>query len=313
MSSAAAAAFADTAPSTPAAPAAAPAATPAAAAAPAPIPAGAASAPAANAAQWFDSFSNAEVKTWTQAKGFKDAAAVAESAYNLEKLIGHDRAGRTLVLPKDDASPEELRAFSAKLGVPEKPDGYKLPFPDGTDPKLQETISTWMHKAGVPPKAAEALTQEMLGFSQAEQARAEQEMVAASDKAFADVTTKWGKDSQANLEMGKRFTAQLIPAEVTLDNGTKVSRQDFLQRVFDSTGATGAMLELFANAGRGMGEHRMVTNGQGGMGDTSPAAALAKIQALKADQMWARAYLSGDKLKVAEMSALMAQAYPGSQ
>jgi hypothetical protein len=126
-------------------------------------------APAANGA-WYDGFENAEVKTWTAAKGFKDPAAVAESAYNLEKLIGFDKAGRTLVVPKDDATPDEMRAFHAKLGVPETPDGYKLPLPETADPKLAATLQGWMHKAGVTPRAAETLTKEFVAFS-AEQQR----------------------------------------------------------------------------------------------------------------------------------------------
>jgi hypothetical protein len=312
MSSAAAAAFAAPAP----APAADAGAAPPAAApvsAPAPIPAGApAAAPAANAAQWFDSFPNPEVKTWTQAKGFKDAASVAESAYNLEKLIGHDRAGRTLVLPKDDATPAELQAFHAKLGVPETPDGYKLPLPEGFDPETGKAISSWMHKAGVPPRAADALTKEFIAFSGQQQQKIEQQLISDSDKAFADVTTRWGKDADANLELAKRFTAQMLPAEVTLDNGNKVNRQQFMERVFNSTGATAAMLELFAQAGRGLGEHRMVTNGSSAMSDSSPAAAQAKIAALKGDQSWVKAYLNGDKAKIAEMQALTAQAYPSA-
>jgi len=262
-------------------------------------------------AQWFDTFENADVKTWVGSKGFKDPSAVAESAYNLEKLIGFDKAGRTLVIPKDDATPEEIKAFNTKLGVPEKAADYKLPLPANANPKLVESIQGWMHKAGATPKVAEALTNEFVAFSATQQEQARNDMITSSDKAFADVSQKWGAKAQENLELGKRFAAQVLPAEVTLDDGSKVSRQDLLERVFNSTGATGVMLELFANAGRGMGEHKVLSNGEGGgFGDLSPQAAQQRIAALKADPAWSKAYLGGDKDKLAEMTRLNALAYP---
>jgi hypothetical protein len=170
-----------------------------------------------------------------------------------------------------------------------------------------------MHKAGIPPKAADTLTTEIVAFSAAQSAEAQASMIAESDKAFATTTQKWGAEAQQRMEMGKRFTSALIPAEVTLDNGEKVNRQQFLERVFNSTGATGAMLEIFAAAGMGMGEHKMITNGSSGMADTSPAGAQARIAALKLDPAWSKAYLNGDQAKKAEMTRLMAQAYPQAQ
>ncbi len=273
---------------------------------PAPAPV-AAPAPAAGG-EWFGGFANAEVKTWAQAKGFKDPEAVTESAYNLEKLIGFDKAGRTLVVPKDDASPEEWKAFNAKLGVPEKPGDYKLPLPADADPNLVSTIQGWMHKAGATPKMAEALTKEFVEFSVQQKTQEEKALFDLSDKAFGETTARWGKEADANLELGKRFTAQLLPSEVTLDDGTKVTRQQFLEKVFNATGATGAMLELFAKAGRGMGEHVMHTTSGGGMPDNSPAAAQAKIKQLTSDPAWSNAYLNGDKEKLALMSELQRQA-----
>lgn len=279
---------------------------------PAGTPPAGGSAPAANEGNWFDGFANADVKTWTAAKGFKDASAVAESAYNLEKLIGFEKAGRTIVVPKDDASPEEMAAFNAKLGVPASPTDYKLPLPEGSDPKLAETIQGWMHRAGATPKVADSLTKEFIAYSQQVEGERIEKLIATSDKAFTEVTGRWGKDADANIELGKRFTSQLLPAEVALDDGTKVSRQEFLERIFNTTGATAAMLELFANAGKGLGEHRMRSDGSSAMGDT-PATAQQKIAALKADSVWVKAYLGGDKTKAAEMERLTKIAFPAGQ
>lgn len=307
MSTQAATAFSAAPPAAPAAaPASAPAAAPPAASAPAAAP------PASNG-DWYNGFGNAEVKTWAQSKGFKDAEAVTESAYNLEKLIGFDRAGRTLVVPKDDATPEEIKAFQSKLGVPDSADGYTLPLPADADPALVKTMQGWMHEAGIPPKSAAKLTEAFVKFSVEQKTSEDKTLFDQSDKAFGEVTARWGKDSDANLELGKRFAAQLIPAEVTLDNGSKVSRNDFLAKVFNATGATGAMMELFAKAGGGLGEHQMHTNTQGGMPDNSPGSAQARIKSLLADKSWSNAYLNGDKDKKAEMARLHEVAYGSTQ
>lgn len=298
----------------PAAPAGTPA-PPAAPAAPASPPvASTPAAPAAPAANdWYGNFGNADVKTWAQAKGFKDAEAVTESAYNLEKLIGFDKAGRTLVIPKDDATPEELKAFHSKLGVPESADGYQLPLPADADPALVKTMQSWMHEAGIPPKSASKLTEAFIKFSAEQVATQEKTLLDQSDKVFGEVMTRWGKDADANMELGKRFAAQLIPAEVTLDNGQKIARADFLGKIFNSTGATAAMMELFASAGRGLGEHKVHQNTSNGMSVDSPAAAQARIKALQGDKAWTNAYLNGDKEKKVEMDRLHVLAYGQAQ
>ncbi|HQQ71498.1 MAG TPA: hypothetical protein PLL92_14465, partial [Alicycliphilus sp.] len=75
-----------------------------------------------NPAPWFSSFQDAGVKSWAESKGFKDPETAVASAWNLEKLIGADRNGRTVVLPKYDKDVEGIKAFRAKLGVPDSPD-----------------------------------------------------------------------------------------------------------------------------------------------------------------------------------------------
>jgi hypothetical protein len=86
---------------------------------------------ASNDAWYATLVQNDDIKNWAANKNFKDAGAALESSYNLEKLIGFEKAGRTLVLPKDDAPVEEQRAFWQKLGAPEKAEDYKLPIPEG--------------------------------------------------------------------------------------------------------------------------------------------------------------------------------------
>lgn len=267
-------------------------------------PAGDGGAPPAGGSQWFDGIQNPELKTWVQAKGWKDPAAVAESTYNLEKLIGFEKAGRTVVLPKEDATPEELRAFHQKMGVPEKADDYLgvLKVPEGQSDAFAKQAANWFHEAGIPPKQAAILAEKWNAYAQ-EQGTQQQTVSAQQSEAdFGKVVSAWGKDADANLELGKRAAQQFIPAK------TSDERAAMLGKIEAAIG-TEAMLNMFASIGKGMGEHRMVT-GEGSMFGMSPAEAQAKIASLKSDKTWTQAYLSGDKSKLSELERLTKIAYP---
>ena len=282
------------------APAAAPAAAPVAAPA---APAAAPAAPASNDGTWYSSIPDEGVRNWAAAKGWKDPAAVVESAYNLEKLIGFDRAGRTLVVPKDDAPPEEWAKFSKALGVPETPDGYKLPVPEGDTGEFAKVAAQMMHKAGIPPREATALAAQWNDYMTQQASQAQAQQAQAADREFGEVVASWGPEAEANLELGKRAAAQFIPA------ANAQERQQLLSKIEGAVG-TATMLKMFAAIGKGLGEHKVVDAGGGASFGMSPAEANAKIQSLKGDREWVAKYLSGDRAKIDEMQRLIVLANP---
>ena len=253
--------------------------------------------------QWYSGMANADVKTWVEAKGFKDPHAVAESAYNLEKLIGFDRAGRTVVLPKDDASADEVKAFRARLGVPDSPDGYKLPVPQGQSDAFAKVASAWMHEAGLTPKQAEIIAAKFNEYGTAAMAKQAADFDAAGQAEISSLRTEWGAAFDQQTAVAKRAAAQFIP-------GDAAARGETLTKIERAIGA-GAMLKLFAAIGAGLGEHKMVQNGESGaVGVLTPAQARSRIDALKSDKAWSGAYLQGDRAKIAEMQQLHQWAYP---
>lgn len=289
---------------------AAPAGAPASAApagdggAPATPPAGStppAGTPAAGAGDaWYTGIQSPEVRTWAEAKGFKDPLAVAESAYNLEKLIGFDKAGKTLVIPDENSSPETRQAFLTKMGVPEKADGYKLPVPEGQSDAFAKEAANWFHEQGIPAKAAEGLTQKFNEYAAAQQTQQMQAFAQKSEQEFTGLKSEWGAAFDQNLELGKRAAMQFIP-------GTAEERTATLQALEQSLG-TGKLLKLMANIGQGLGEHKM--HGDGGGGAMTPAQANQRIAELKSNKDWSSAYLSGDKSKAKELQDLIAMANP---
>ena len=139
--------------------------------------------------------------------------------------------------------------------------------------------------------------QAQTGTQQAEQA------AQRADQEFGQVVAGWGKDADANIELGKRAAAQFIPAK---DAAERVA----LMGKIESAIGTKAMLEMFASIGKGLGEHKVHSNGEsGGMG-MSVAEAHAKIKSLQSDKAWATSYLQGDAGKKAEMERLHKIAFP---
>lgn len=233
---------------------------------------------------------------------------MAESAWNLEKLIGHEKAGRTVVIPGDDAPAEEVAAFRTKMGIPEKADDYMsvIKVPDGQPDTFAKEAANWFHEAGIPPKQAAMLAEKWNAYQASGMQQQTQQQAADSDKAFGEVVASWGKDADANLELGKRAATQFLPAKDAAE------RQAILGKLEGAIG-TKAMLEMFANIGRGLGEHKVHSNGDpGGLG-MSPAEAQAKINSLKSDQAWTSAYLKGDATKKTELERLIKIAYPASE
>ena len=289
----------------PAAPAAAPAPAPTGDAGASAISAAAsAAAPAAAPAgdKWYSGIQDESIRTWVEAKGFQDPSAAAQSAYNLEKLIGFDKAGKTVVIPDENSSPETRAAFLAKMGVPEKADGYKLPVPDGGNDAFAKEAASWFHEQGIPAKAAEGLTTKFNEYAAAQQAAQQQAFVQKSEQEFTGLKSEWGAAFDQNIELGKRAAMQFIP-------GTAEERSATLQALEQSLG-TGKLLKLMANIGQGLGEHK-VMGGEGNGSLMTPAQANQRIAELKSNKDWSSAYLSGDKTKAKELQDLIAMANAG--
>jgi hypothetical protein len=240
------------------------------------------------------------VRVWAEAKGFKDPLAAAESAYNLEKLIGFDRAGKTVVIPDDNATPEQRQAFMQKLGVPASPDGYGIKVPEGAPDAFAKNAAQWMHEAGIPAKAGEALASKYNEFVTAQQAEAQTAFAARSEQEFTGLKSEWGQAFDQNIELGKRAALQFIP-------GSPEERAATLQALEQTLG-TGKLLKLMASIGSGLGEHKLHADGGGGI--MTPAQAQQRIAELKSNKEWSTAYLSGDKTKAKELTDLIAMANP---
>lgn len=267
--------------------------------APAGTPAG--GAPAAGggtpAANWFDTFTDTETKGWVQAVGLKTPEAAAQKAWHLEKLLGADKAGRGVILPKDDKDEAAYNTIYAKLGRPEKPEGYGFKA-EGDDAPLITSAATEFHKLGLTAKQAQGVMAWAQAQSQAmeqQAGQAEEQFAQKSEQEFNALKTKWGAESDKKIEQARRAARAFLPKETAQETMDKLER----------TLGTGAFLELFQRIGEGMGEHSIeIGGGGGGEFGMTPEAARLRLAEIKKDQAYVAAWAGGDAQKRAEVDKL---------
>lgn len=155
-------------------------------------------------AGWWDTVKDGEVKTWLANKKYPDAESALKAHWGLERLMGADKAGRTVMLPKDENDTEGWKTLTSKLGVPESPDGYKLPMPEGSDDGFAKTAAKWFHEAGVPPRQASKIAEAWNNWVGEQVKAGETADRAESDKQMTALAQEWGKDFDAKKELAQR-------------------------------------------------------------------------------------------------------------
>lgn len=269
--------------------------------APAPAPtstqaAAPAGAPAVAGIEWLKDADEITVG-YAQNKGWKSPADVLTSYQNLEKLLGADKAGNAIIIPKADADPKEWSAVFDRMGRPSAPDGYKVDVPEGGDPKVWEAASGKFHELGLTKTQGEALAKWWNDANVT--ARAAQEQQQAEDFKL--------QDQQLRAEWGQAHTQNVAKAQI----GMRTAGWDAatVDKVSAAIGHK-ATMNLLAKIGAGAAESDFEGGNGGVNGAMTPGQAQARIAELRSDKDWVRDYTSGNKEKLAEMKRLMAFAYP---
>ncbi len=214
---------------------------------------------------------DADFKAYVTNKNYPDPLAAIKGHYSAEKLIGLDRAGRTVVLPKDENDVEGIKAFRMKMGVPDTADGYKLPFKEGTSDKLAKAAATWFHKRGVSPKDAEGIAGDWNQFIEAEMA--------------ADDTARQAKNTQElnalKAELGNKFDthAELSRRALNVFGKEAGFTADDISAMEDAIGSA-KTVKLFMKMGDILREAEFA-GGEGGNMGVPPDQIRAKIKEIQ--------------------------------
>jgi len=214
-------------------------------------------------------------------KDIADVAGLAKAHDNAARLVGLDK-GQVLRLPAAADAPEWGDVY-ARLGRPEKPEGYQLPklpgeLVEGVEPAARAAF----HQLGLSAKQA-AGVMEMYGsqIGAAEQARVQRgdqlEQAVASD-----LKREWGDAFEDKVHAANRAIAELggndlgrLLETTVMPDGTRMGQHPLLIRAFAAMGAR------LAEPGdlRGGG-------GGGGSAAMTPADAQAEINRMRADPVF---------------------------
>ena len=220
-------------------------------------------------------------KGWDKAED--PTIAVLDGYENLEKVFGADKAGRTLLMPKDETDVDAYSAIYDKLGRPKDPTGYTIEVPQGTDPALSNTFKTVFHKEGLSTKQAETLTKVYKA--------AELDQLTAIKEKHADqvevLQTEWGDKYEGNVEVAR---AAITAAGLSADD---------VKRAENSLGPLKftKMMQFFGQNYKEAGPPPIDTRDGSGnisMAKLSPAQANDKMMALRADANFLSRYNHND-------------------
>lgn len=266
---------------------------PAGGAAPAnPAPA-APTAPAAHGISWLAPDADPEIVGHVQNKAWKDPADAIKGHRELEKLLGADRAGRTVVLPKDDATDIERSAFFEKLGRPKSADDYGLQALPGADQEFAKAAAATFHANGFTKAQADGLMKWYNEAGQAAQAAQQAQEQAALEAEHKALEADWGTgpDAVARKEMARRAFGKL---------GLDEASVDALEKVVGFS----KVMKAFAKVGDMMREQSAEGLGEVGSFTTTREGAMARRSQLMADPKWRAAAMNPQSKEWAELQRL---------
>lgn len=246
-------------------------------------------------AAWYSGFENAELRGFAELKGWADPSKAVESYRNLEQHVGVPPE-RLLKLPEKPDAPE-WAGIREKLGFapPATAGDYKLPVPEGMDPKFAEQASDWMHKAGVPREMALKIAEPWNAFIAEQMASDSARIKAEDDKGIADLKSEWGQQFDGSVELARRASKEM--GQIT---GLDQSALDDMEA---SMGPR-AFLKLWAAVGTKMHGEAPLHGENSNLGGMSPDVAKAKLASLKNDSEWFARWDKGGAAERAEFSRL---------
>lgn len=253
---------------------------------------------------WYQAFQDDALRGMAELKQWKSPEDLAKSYQHLEKHIGVP-PDRLLRLPDKPDAPEwgEIRQ---KLGYapPETPDGYELPVPAGLGDEFAKRASTWLHKAGVPKAAGQAIASEWNAFVTEAAAAEETAKQQRFDADMASLRQEWGAQFAGSQELARRAQAEVQAA-------SGLSDEDFA--AMEDVVGSAKLMKLFALIGSKATEAPFVEGAQGSAsgrpGGMSPDAAKSRIQSLVSDKSFAERLQKGDASARQEWDSLHRIAY----
>ncbi len=238
-------------------------------------------------------------------KDLKSVEDLAQSYLGQGKLLGVPK-DRLLTLPATPEDAEGWKAVHLKLGMPEKPEGYKLSapkLPEGmkVDEKLQGSFLKKVHELGGSNKVADGLFQWWNG----EMAALHKAQGDADKTALANAGTalrgEWGQAYDDRIALAKGAINH-YSSELKLGDGVMAEIDKF------GIGNLPGMAKIFAHVGEQLREDGLIGRADQSGSVMAPAEAEQQIAAKFADKDFMARYrskaASGHKEAVEQLQRL---------
>jgi hypothetical protein len=222
------------------------------------------------------------VKASPALQPFKTAADAIKAYVDVQPLIGADK----VPIPKDWSNPDQVKAFNAKLGVPEKPEAYELgkvlteKFKDvPLDKNRLAGFEKRALEAGLTPRQAKLLAESQVSeeVQRVESYKAQQTQ--QRQQALEDYKKTVGNKFDEKVAFGRKALANLSNAKD-------------LVAILESTGLGDhpAFIEAFSSIGQMFREDTAhATGATGSLQDNSSDSARVRIAELKKDPNFIKA------------------------
>ncbi len=243
-------------------------------------------------------------------RDIKDLDGLASSYLHATKMIG-GRPQDLVKVPGPDDAAGWAEAY-AKLGRPEKADGYTLTPPAGTefsdaDKAFHAAILPAIHEAGLSQRQLDRVVQAWNGYAEQIVAQQDQAVQTRQQEGERALKAEWGQAYDQNLELAKRGLAHYADADtIKYLEESRLGDHPGLVKLFAKLGGALAEDGLLGRAGAGSG---------GGL--LAPTEARQQIAAKYADKQFAAVLTSksapGHAEAVAEMARLHEMAYPAAE
>ena len=252
--------------------------------------------------QWFDGIKSADTKQWVQSLGYPEMELLAQKAYNQEKFLGADKAGRGVVWPKDENDAEGWKAIHAKLGVPEDPSKYEIPVPEGSPAEVADFMRPVFHEFKLTPQQATGISAKWNEFVTQYTQQQEQAYAAQSEQQFEKLQQEWGPAFAERVNLANSAAkAMAVAAGMQPEDAKNIGMA--LERAFGVDAAAKMLAQIGRNYAETGKEHGLDGAGNKSFALTKPEAEARRAQLMK-DKEFADKWRNGDIKARQEMSAL---------
>jgi hypothetical protein len=193
----------------------------------------------------------ADLRNSDSLKTVPDVPTLAKAFVDTKAMVGR----KGVIVPKDDAPPEEWDQFYAALGRPESPEAYDIK-PEGLPenfpylPELESVYRKLAHEAGLTPAAAKKIYDGYNQFMLEEYRKGQQTLKAEMEEIQAGLQKEWGGKYDENLILAKRAMGRVAPP-----GSPELAALD------KAIGESPVLVKFFYNLGKSMSEGDFIAGG----------------------------------------------------